>query len=351
MITLEFRRAFVRCALAVSLLAPALPATATEIECQYHTDLEYSMNMPIYRWAPAVPAKGVILALHGLVMHGQAFDSLGKTLADQGFLVYSTDMRGYGRLTKDYPHEFCSHKDCKQKVHYGKTSEDLIKLADKLKSEHPGLPLYVVGESMGADMAIRIASARPSLADGLILSSPAIRAHHFVDTNTVKNLPAIMSNFRKQLDLMPYVKKYASEDPEVVDEMTHDPLLRRKLSTYELLMSRNSINETLNYVPNIRKDEPVLVLQAKDDRCVRADAVVLLMSRLKSQDQQVRWFDNRGHILIETAHIRPDTLNTIVGWLNNHNNAKTAMQAMHVVSPNELISVDTTGASKAITND
>ncbi|MBX9569176.1 MAG: lysophospholipase [Candidatus Obscuribacterales bacterium] len=326
MVKLALRRVLSRCALALSLIATALPATATEIECQYHTDLEYLLNMPIYHWAPTGPAKGVILALHGLVMHGQSYDELGKTLAEKGFLVYATDMRGYGRLTKDYPHEFCSAKDCKQKIHYGKSSEDLIKLADKLKSDHPDLPLYVVGESMGADMAIRIASARPNLADGLVLSSPAIRAHHFVDSTTVKNVPAIMANFRRQLDLMPYVKKYASEDPEIVAELTKDPMLRRKMSTTELLLSRASINQTLAYVPNLSPNKPVLVLQAKDDRCVRADAVVLLMSRLKSQDQQVRWFENRGHILIETSHIRPDTMETIVSWLDTHNVSKTAAE-------------------------
>lgn len=338
MITLEFRRAFARCALALSLLISAVPAQATDIECQYHSDLEYLLNMPIYRWAPAGPVKGVVLALHGLVMHGQAYDELGKTLANRGFVVYSTDMRGYGRLTKDYPHEFCTAKDCKQKIHYGKSADDLIKLADKLKADHPGMPLYIMGESMGADMAIRIASARPALADGLVLSSPAIRAHHFVDSTTVKNVPAIMANFKRQLDLMPYVKKYASEDPQIVSELFHDPMLRRKMSTYELLKSRQSINDTLSYVPNLSEDKPVLVLQAKDDRCVRADAVVLLMSRLKSHDQQVRWFENRGHILIETSHIRPDTMDAIVGWLDTHNYSKAAIEA----SGSDLLSVDAT---------
>ena len=110
--------------------------------------------------------------------------------------------------------------------------------------------------------------------------------------------------------------------------MTQDPLLRRRLSTNELYASRRCINKTLEFVPNISADKPVLVLQAKDDQVVRADAVVMLMSRLKSQDQQVCWFEDRGHILIETSHIRPDTMQTIVGWLNEHNNlSRTAVQA------------------------
>ncbi|MBX9685743.1 MAG: lysophospholipase [Candidatus Obscuribacterales bacterium] len=342
MLRFGFRRAadiLVRCALAFSILSPVAPALAAEqdAECKYHIDLEYQLNMPIYHWAPAGAPKGVILALHGLVMHGYSFDELGKNLADQGFLVYAADMRGYGRLTKEYPHEFCSAKDCKQKVNYRKSSEDLISLADRLKSDHKGLPLYMVGESMGADMAIRIASARPELADGLVLSAPAIRAHSFIDSNTVKKLPVMMANFKQQLDIMPYVKKYASEDPKIVRELTNDPLLRRHMSPEELYRSRLCINKTLSYVPNISADKPVLVLQAKDDKCVRADAIVLLMSRLKSQDQQVRWFEDRGHILIETAHIRPDTMETIVSWLNQHQGSRASLQAR---AADELITED-----------
>lgn len=332
----------IRCALALSLFTPTLPgafaASAVDqaAECQYHIDLEYQLNMPIYHWAPVGEPKGVILALHGLVMHGQTFEQLGKNLADQGFLVYSTDMRGYGRLTKEYPHEFCSDKDCKQRVNYTKSAGDLLKLAEKLKKVHSGLPLYMVGESMGADMAIRIASARPDIADGLILSSPAIRAHHFIDKNTVRLLPIVMTNYKLPLDLNHYIQKYASEDPKVLTEMSRDPLLRRRMSTEELVASRRCINETLAFVPKISVKQPVLVLQSKDDKCVRADAVELLLAQLKSEDRQVRWFDERGHILIETAHIRPDTMETIVSWLNEHN--KKSESAFHVGPLEELIS-------------
>ena len=315
--------------LAISLLAPALPALSAEqaTECQYHINLEYELNMPIYHWASAEQPKGVVLALHGLAMHGQTYSELGRKLAEQGFLVYSTDMRGYGHLTKGYPHEFCSDSDCKQKINYKKSQDDLLTLADRLKADHKGLPLYIVGESMGADMAIRIAGARPELADGLVLSSPAIRAHYFIDSNAVKVLPVMMANFKQQLDLMPYVRKYASNDPKVVKEMCKDPLVRKHLSGQDLVASFRCMRDTMTYVPNVSADQPVLVLQAKDDKIVRADAVVLLMSRLKSQDQQVRWFEDRGHILIETTHIKPDTMQTIVSWLNDHNSYyKTAMQ-------------------------
>lgn len=345
-------RNLMRCALAMSVLVSSGlssgPAMASDqnAECQYHIELEYQLNMPIYHWAPKGDPKGVILAMHGLVMHGTTYDELGKTLADQGFLVYATDMRGYGRLTKDYPHEYCSAKDCKQKINYNRSSKDLITLADRIKADHKDLPLYIVGESMGADMAIRVASARPDLADGLILSAPAIRAHAFIDRNTVRNAPYLMANWHQPLNLMPYVKRYASCDPSVVSELSKDPLLRSKMSTGELILSRFCINKTLSFVPNISADKPVLVLQAKDDRCVRADAIGSLMAKLKSKDQQVRWFSDRGHILIETAHIKPDTMETIVSWLNDHNQPK-AIQARLVGGEEEVISETATPATSS----
>jgi len=341
----EFRRMALRCALALTTLTtttsvmPALAAEDQPLECQHHIDLEYQLNMPIYHWAPQGKPKGVILAIHGLVMHGQTYDELGKTLAEQGFLVYATDMRGYGRLTKEYPHEFCSSKDCKQKINYDKSQADLTRLAEQLKSNNDGLPLYIVGESMGAAMAIRIASQKPELASGLVLSAPAIKAHNFFDKNSMKNLPLIVANYKRQLNLMPYVKRYASEDPQIVRELSEDPLLRRKMCAKDLYASRSCINRTLAYVPKISSKQPVLVLQAKDDRCVRADAVQLLMKNLKTQDQEIRWFEERGHILIETAHIMPDTMETIVSWLNNHATQKTPLiQAQ--ASPSDAIPSD-----------
>lgn len=188
-------------------------------------------------------------------------------------------------------------------------------------------------------MAIRIASQKPELASGLVLSAPAIKAHNFFDKNSMKNLPLIVANYKRQLNLMPYVKRYASEDPQIVRELSEDPLLRRKMCAKDLYASRSCINRTLAYVPKISSKQPVLVLQAKDDRCVRADAVQLLLKNLKTQDQEVRWFEERGHILIETAHIMPDTMETIVSWLNNHATQKTPLiQAQ--ASPSDAIPSD-----------
>lgn len=315
-----FLASFVAGSVGVAQPVNAAPDT-TKVQCKFNGELEQSLNMPVYEWNnQGQQPKGVVLALHGLSLHGMSYDTLAKALVDEGYRVYSTDMRGYGRLTKSYPHEFCTDHDCKQKVDYEKSSQDITRLAETIRAKNPNLPLFVVGESLGGHMAVRIASKLPGVIDGIVLSAPAIKAHTFIDAHMPLALNEMLqpTNFHKQVSIMPYVKRYASDDPKIVDELVNDPLLRRKLSLGELLRSRSAVYKTLSYVPNIKPNLPLLVIQGTEDRCVKANAVELLTHKLHSDDTEVKMFKKRGHILIETAFIKPDTMDTLTTWLNAH---------------------------------
>lgn len=275
------------------------------------------VGVPLYQWsAPQATPKGIVLAIHGVAMHGRSYDYLGKTLAQEGFLVYALDLRGYGRCLDD--RKQCKTRDCKHKIDYEKSYKDVARLARVLRERYPSLPVFGVGESLGGAMAIRLAARNPELVDGLVLSSPAIKRHSMIDPYMIINAGLFISNPRASLDLMPFVRRYSSDDPRVIEEKENDPLLRRKMTACELLKSTKAIRETISFVPNIPKDTPVLVIQGGGDRILHADAVMTLLSKLHSQDQTVKWFSERGHILLETDYVKPDTMDTVVAWLNTH---------------------------------
>lgn len=322
--TLRTARALALGSMLASFVAVGTGATAygaepvaQPVHCRIDINLEKELNVPVYQWKASEQPRGVVLALHGLVLHGMSYDGLGKTLAEDGYVVYATDMRGYGRLTKQYPHEFCTDHDCKQKIDYTKSSDDIAKLADRLRAAHPGIPFFIVGESLGAHMALRVASKNPDAIDGLVLSAPAIKAHTFFDAHAAVAMSEVMTltNVHKKVNILPYVKRYASNDPEIVEELVTDPLMRKNLTIKELIQSKAAVYKTMSFVPGIHK--PVLVIQGTEDKCVRADAVKLLTEKLHAETQ-VKMFDHRGHILIETAHIKPDTMSTLTTWLHKH---------------------------------
>jgi alpha-beta hydrolase superfamily lysophospholipase len=244
-----------------------------------------------------------------MILHSGTFEVLANRLVEQGFMVVATDMRGYGRWY---------HNKTDRTISYEKTEKDLISLGRTLKQWYPKLPIFYVGESLGASMAVRLASRHPDLVDGLVLSSPGLKPRLWMIPQVVTEVAQVAANFRTQLNLKPYIQRFSSDDPRVSKEILNDPLARTNLSAWELILSRNAIHSTLSYVKAIDPRIPVLIVQGSEDRTLKANAVVLMLSRLRSTDQTVKWFPHRGHVLIETAFVQPAVAEAIEDWLQRH---------------------------------
>jgi alpha-beta hydrolase superfamily lysophospholipase len=107
----------------------------------------------------------VIVAVHGMNDYAGAFKAAGAWWADQGVTVYAYDQRGFGRSPRSgiWPAHNVMRNDLKTAV---KAAREL----------HPDARIAVVGESMGASVAITaFADDDPPDADMLILSGPGLR--------------------------------------------------------------------------------------------------------------------------------------------------------------------------------
>jgi len=272
---------------------------------------KFHQKTPIYMWKDtAKKPQAVAIAVHGLTMHGRIYDVLARKLASQGFIVLAPDLRGYGAWLK---HESAKDKN----PDYKRSYKDLCDLVKVAKTQYPNLPLYCIGESLGAGMAMRVAAEHPNMIDGLVLSSPALK--HRLMLGPMMNVAALtIAKPSKSVNLSPYIKRFASEDPRVVQEALNDPLVRKKLTTWEIVQTCNFMRPNLKYAKRLPADMPLLVLQGDQDRVLRTNAVVQLLARAKAKDQTVRWFSGRGHLLLETAYVQPDTMQTVTGWLHEH---------------------------------
>lgn len=276
------------------------------------------LNVPVYQWQDDSASPGVVvIAIHGLLMHAGTFDAMARNLCERGCVVFAPDMRGYGRW---YDEDYChSPESC---VNYKKSETDLVKLVEAVKDEYPDRPVFLIGESLGADMALRLVSHNPDLVNGVVLSSPAIKRRTLMLRKTLVDGMIAMANPKRELDMTPYIRSFASDDPRITEEIVEDPLSRKKMSAWELLKSRHMLVGTMSCVGRICPSVPVLIIQGSQDRTLKANAVVLLLSKLKSYDQTVRWFPQKGHILLETSFIDPYTMNIVAGWLEEHATSK-----------------------------
>ncbi|MGH9550264.1 MAG: alpha/beta fold hydrolase, partial [Terriglobales bacterium] len=221
--------------------------------------------------------KAVVIALHGLVMHGGVFDTIARHLASEGMIVIAPDMRGFGRWIAAGT---ALDGDAEQpQLDYDRSFKDLSAIVRSTKERYPNLPTFCMGESLGAVIALRAAGEMGDSIDGIILSSPAIKHHSFVKEIAEQAGPFIANPFR-HVNLIPYIKKFASEDPKIVQGALDDPLVRKRMTALELLKSANAIKPALGYADRVPSNMPVLIIQGNKDRMVKSNAVVLCLTHL-----------------------------------------------------------------------
>lgn len=129
-----------------------------------HILSEDGMRLPLTLWRPAGDPRAVVLALHGFNDYRRSFEETGAFLAARGVAVYAYDQRGFGE-TAGAGGWFGE----------ARLAADVRLTASLIRARHPGLPLYLLGESMGGAVALRALAAQPGdWADGLILLAPAV---------------------------------------------------------------------------------------------------------------------------------------------------------------------------------
>lgn len=156
----------------------------------------------IHIWEPPQP-RAVILAIHGGMAHGGDYVTPALYFRDKGIATVSYDMCGHdGKKRVDIP-GFDSFLD------------DGVLFLQWVKRNYPGLPIFVMGHSMGALIANHLGLQRfPSdrAIKGFILSSP-----YYV--NAIK-LPKLLGSFSQVLArIVPTMKVPLAP---LTDLLTHD---------------------------------------------------------------------------------------------------------------------------------
>ncbi len=303
----------------VLMMMSALPAMSKELTGNVREDLTEELGFPLYVHGPDSKApKAVVVAIHGATLHGRAFDTLSKELSKHDYMVIAGDMRGFGdwihgKARGPFPHH----------VLYKWSEADLRRLLSKLRELYPEKPIYLVGESVGANMAVRLLAGDPYCAEGAILSSPAVHQRMFIDTTVVKQFLTVMVNPKAQLSVEPFIRKRISEKPEITLERLNDPLGRNKMNVGELFKTRWFNKESIARAPFYPSSVPILVMEGSEDKLFHPEDVNKLMADLPAKDKELLWLKGKGHINLETKFLDPEVVNLVVGWLDK----KTAITA------------------------
>ena len=108
-------------------------------------------------------ARGVILVSHGLAEHSRRYRRFAEAMAAHGFHVYAPDHRGHGETAA--PGLALGRFALRDGASV--VTADVKAVRDLAADAHPGLPIILLGHSMGGLIALNAAIDYPQAFDGI----------------------------------------------------------------------------------------------------------------------------------------------------------------------------------------
>lgn len=255
------------------------------------------------QWEPQGAPRAVIVAVHGFNDFKGAFKEFGAYAAAQGILVEAYDQPGFGARP--------------DRGHWPGTAAlvaALLTAVQDAREHHPGLPVYVLGESMGAAVALMAQAgtdARP--VDGLILVAPAV-------WNGRDLPPGYLAVLRVLSALVPslrihgrHLKRMASDNIEMLRALGQDPLYLRETRIDGIAGLVNLMVEAQTVAPRV--GIPMLVLLGAKDQIVPPDAAKRFVATLPAETCQVATYPDGWHLLLRD-HQRGRVFADIASWID-----------------------------------
>lgn len=266
-------------------------------------------GVEIYRqdWSDdSVPTRGVIVLAHGASEHSGRYGNVLDRVVPLGFPVYALDHRGHGR----------SEGKPALIDRLGSAIADIDTVVDQAKAEHPDVPLFLLGHSMGGCLAIEYTLHHQAKLDALILSAPlaALEAASPLMRVAARALSAVAPN----LPLIEVDAGAISRDPAEVAAYESDPLVYRgKLPVRTVAELAKAIDTFPERVPAITI--PLLIVHGWADRLVPIEGSEMVFERAASEDKTIRKYEGLYHELFnELPEDREIVLEGLAEWLEAH---------------------------------
>lgn len=215
-------------------------------------------SLSVREWlaTPAAPL-GLVHITHGLGEHAGRYAHVARRLNALGFAVRAHDHFGHGLSSGargGLPHDL-------------RLVEDLALLIDDGRASFPGVPLVLLGHSMGGLVAASFVARGVRPVDGLVLSSPALSP---TLSAAQKGLIAVLSRVAPGLRVGNGLDaKNLSHDPDVAPAYLGDPLNHDRIGARLARFLADEGERVMAMAP--RWPVPTLLVYAGADKLVRPE--------------------------------------------------------------------------------
>lgn len=260
-------------------------------------------ELPRSTWPVPAEPRAVVLAVHGFNDHHTAFVEFATAAAARGVMVVAYDQRGFG-----------ANPD---RGHWAGTEvlvADLRAEIDRLRHARPDTPLFVLGESMGAAVAVLALTGddAPSV-QGVILSAPAVWGGPALNP-FYKSVLWLLRQITPALTLTGRgLGKRPTDNDAVLRQLSADPLFIKETRVdaigglVDLMSAARAKGAELRL--------PTLVLIGEKDEIVPVEAQRSFAATLPPQTSRVIVYPKGWHLLLRDLQ-RERVWADVLGWID-----------------------------------
>ncbi|XP_015203420.1 monoglyceride lipase isoform X2 [Lepisosteus oculatus] len=249
-------------------------------------------------WKPEHQPRALVFIAHGAAEHCGGYSDLAQTLTGHSLLAFAHDHVGHGQ----------SEGDRMVISDFHIFIRDSLQHIDIMKSRHPGLPVFIVGHSMGGAISILTACERPNDFAGLVLISPMVQMNPESATPVKVFIAKLLYHLVPNLSLGSIDSKWISRDQKQVEAYDSDALNNHggvRISFGMQLM--NAATKIEKALPNIAW--PFLLLHGDADKLCDIKGSQVMYEKAQSLDKKLKVYNGAYHAL---HHDLPDTANSVL---------------------------------------
>jgi alpha-beta hydrolase superfamily lysophospholipase len=263
-----------------------------------------------FRWSRSDTPKAVVQLAHGMGEHARRYPPALDKILGAGFLVYADDHRGHGRTARS-AELLGDFGPCG----FNGVVDDLAVLTRIARKEHPGLPVFFLGHSLGSMLGQAYLLDHSSLVDGAALCGTAAVDQLVRIIENPKGLGLLNEPFEPART--PF--EWLSRDPAQVDMYIADPLCGFALVPDSMmsLFAQAARLADPEQLRRIRRDFPIYIFVGDQDPVNQQTAWVMpLIERYKSAglDVTVDIYPGARHEILNETN-RNDVENQLLAWL------------------------------------
>lgn len=254
-------------------------------------------------WIPTSEPRAVIILAHGYAEHAARYQHVAERFVAAGFAVHAIDHWGHGRSdgARGFVPDFSVFLD---------GMEALLTFAAEA---HPGVPLILVGHSMGGLIAATHLLTHQHAYRAAVLSGPAVSAGE-PPSMVTRAIGRLLARIAPKAGLIQLDAQAVSRDPEVVAAYLADNLV------YKGKMSARLASNMLDAMERIqaRAKEiylPLLVVHGSKDTLAAPDGARILVTNASSTDKAFELLDGLYHEVFNEPE-RDKVLSSVVEWID-----------------------------------